>query len=233
MGILDDLKHKAEALGEKAREGLDVARDKAGDLVDDVKERVGQHEGDHAPTGESSDIGPDSSSTDAVQPGYVTGEDDVVGAGTGEDALDDETDADEAEADPDAQDPAAAADDAVVEEEALVAEPDSATTTETDAADADGAAGSADALDTVDPAGAEGVDHGADASSDDAGDDATSGTVGDDAADEAPLEPLATEVDPYDEPLSESIGAELSDADREALTEAVEGGSSGRPGQDS
>ena len=42
MGILDDLKHKAEELGEKAKEGLDVARDKAGDLVGDVRERLGE-----------------------------------------------------------------------------------------------------------------------------------------------------------------------------------------------
>ena len=84
MGILDDLRHKAEELGDKAKDGLDAARDKAAELVDDVKDRLDHDE--TPPLTESSDIGPDSSSTDAVQPGYVTAEDDVTEE-TDEDSL--------------------------------------------------------------------------------------------------------------------------------------------------
>ena len=98
MGILDDLRHKAEELGDKAKDGLDAARDKAAELVDDVKDRLDHDE--TPPLTESSDIGPDSSSTDAVQPGYVTAEDDVTEE-TDEDSLGAEAELD-AEDDPDA-----------------------------------------------------------------------------------------------------------------------------------
>ena len=40
MGFLDDLKDKAEDFGEKAKEGFGTAKDKASDLVDDVKDRI-------------------------------------------------------------------------------------------------------------------------------------------------------------------------------------------------
>jgi hypothetical protein len=39
MGFLDDLKGKAEEFGEKAKEGIGAAKDKAADLVGDVKDR--------------------------------------------------------------------------------------------------------------------------------------------------------------------------------------------------
>lgn len=41
MGFLDELKHKAGELGDKAKGGFGAAKDKADDLVDDVKERMG------------------------------------------------------------------------------------------------------------------------------------------------------------------------------------------------
>jgi hypothetical protein len=44
MGFLDNLKDKAEEFGEKAKEGFEAAKDKAADLVDDVKERFDQDE---------------------------------------------------------------------------------------------------------------------------------------------------------------------------------------------
>lgn len=227
MGILDDLKHKAgELIGD--------ARDKAEDLVGDVRERLGQHEGEQAPTGESEDVGPDSSSTDAVQPGYVTGEDEESGAGDADSSLTDDADAE--------VDDAEGAEDAVVEQEAFTTSvPDGATTTETDQPDLTGAdpsdpdpsdtgLGETGLSDTVDAAGAEGVDRGPDAAG--GADDVAS--VVDDPDDEqdgeqdgdAGLEPLATDVDPYDQPLSESIGDELSEADRAALARAVEDGPS-------
>jgi hypothetical protein len=40
MGFLDNLKDKAEEFGEKAKEGFGAARDKASDLIDDVKDRM-------------------------------------------------------------------------------------------------------------------------------------------------------------------------------------------------
>ena len=39
MGFLDNLKDKAEEFGDKAKEGFEAAKDKASDLVDDVKDR--------------------------------------------------------------------------------------------------------------------------------------------------------------------------------------------------
>lgn len=70
MGLLDDLKSKAGQLGDKARDGFEVAKDKAADLaevakdraedlVDDVRDRVdGDEPTGAAPTTESSDIAP-------------------------------------------------------------------------------------------------------------------------------------------------------------------------------
>ncbi len=206
MGILDDLRHKAEELGEKAREGLDVARDKAGevldgardkagDLVEDVKDRLGDDgDGDRAPTTESEDVGPDSSSTDAVQPGYVTGED-AEGEGAEEETSGE--DADEASADGGTE-PDAASDELVPDAEDLGdVDPDA------DGAPAATAGGSSELVQDPDDAD----------DADDAGD-----------AGDAPFVPVATEVDPYDQPLSESIGSELSDADRAALAGAVDPG---------
>lgn len=42
MGLLDDLKGKAEGLGEKAKDGLDAARGRAAGLVGDVKDRTSE-----------------------------------------------------------------------------------------------------------------------------------------------------------------------------------------------
>ncbi len=39
MGLLDDLKDQAGDLGEKAKQGLGTAKDKASDLIDDVKDK--------------------------------------------------------------------------------------------------------------------------------------------------------------------------------------------------
>ena len=39
MGFLDNLKDKAEDFGDKAKEGFEAAKDKASDLVGDVKDR--------------------------------------------------------------------------------------------------------------------------------------------------------------------------------------------------
>ena len=183
MGILDDLKHNLEKLGDKAKEGLDDVRDKAGDLVDDAKERFG-HESTTPLLTESSDVGPDSSSTDAVQPGYVTAEDDVT-EDSDEASLEAELDADD---DPDA---AGSTGDPVVEEENLVAEPSSSDVVPPAAAE----------LDPVDL-------------------DAQEMQVDEAEADEPVVE---TDVDPYDQPLTETIGDEIAggDVDRVALDEAV------------
>ncbi len=72
MGLLDDLKHKAGELGDKAKEGLDAARDKAEDLVDDVKDRLG-HDDTQAPLEESDDVAADGGS---LNPTDVAEEDD-------------------------------------------------------------------------------------------------------------------------------------------------------------
>ena len=59
MGFLDDLKDKAEDFGDKAKEGLGAAKDKAADLVDDVKDRFdGDDETPAADTAESADYSP-------------------------------------------------------------------------------------------------------------------------------------------------------------------------------
>ena len=39
MGFMDNLKDKAEEFGDKAKEGFGAAKDKASDLVDDVKDK--------------------------------------------------------------------------------------------------------------------------------------------------------------------------------------------------
>ena len=44
MGFLDDLKDKAEDFGAKAKEGLGTAKDKASDVIDDVKDRFDKDE---------------------------------------------------------------------------------------------------------------------------------------------------------------------------------------------
>jgi ElaB/YqjD/DUF883 family membrane-anchored ribosome-binding protein len=46
MGLLDNLKDKAEDFGEKAKEGFEAAKDKASDLIDDVKDRFDKDEDD-------------------------------------------------------------------------------------------------------------------------------------------------------------------------------------------
>lgn len=186
MGILDDLKNKVEKLGDRAREGFDDAKDKAGDLLDDAKERLGQHGDERSPLSESSDVGPDSSSTDAVQPGYVTAEDDVT-EDSDESAL--ESQSEDLDDDPDAIE---GADDAVAEEEVFSTEP---------AAPSDVVPPAAAELDPVDLDAEE--TH----------------------ADELVAEPaVEKDVDPYDQPLTESIGDELANAlvDPEAVAKAVE-----------
>lgn len=204
MGILDDLKHKVEKLGDRAREGLDDARDKAGDLLDDAKERFTSTDDERSPLGESSDVGPDTASTDAVQPGYVAAEDDVTGSESDESSLTDDAadDADELETGSDplpaegapAAGPAASTA-AQIDAEELV-EPDGAATTETDGAEpADGEA-PADGHGPMEQPVATGQ--------------AEAG--------------VATDVDPFDEPLTESIGDELAAAgiDRDALAGSVD-----------
>src|ERR687895_2083476 len=39
MGFLDNLKDKAEEFGDKAKEGFEAAKDKASDVIGDVKDR--------------------------------------------------------------------------------------------------------------------------------------------------------------------------------------------------
>ena len=57
MGFLDDLKDKAEDFGDKAKEGFDAAREKASDLVGDVKDRFDGD--DETPATESAEPGID------------------------------------------------------------------------------------------------------------------------------------------------------------------------------
>jgi hypothetical protein len=61
MGFLDNLKGKAEEFGEKAKEGFEAAKDKASDLMGDVKDRLDKDDAtladkvgaapDHSPEG--------------------------------------------------------------------------------------------------------------------------------------------------------------------------------------
>ena len=52
MGFLDNLKDKAEEFGDKAREGFEAAKDKASDVIGDVKDRFDGDEetGEDQPT---------------------------------------------------------------------------------------------------------------------------------------------------------------------------------------
>ena len=59
MGFLDDLKGKAEQIGEKAKEGFGAAKDKASDLVEGVKDRRGA---DEKASGDGGDASADYSS---------------------------------------------------------------------------------------------------------------------------------------------------------------------------
>ena len=54
MGFLDELKEKAEVLGEKAKGGLEAAMEKASGLIEDVKDRMGGDDDDDATLSESS-----------------------------------------------------------------------------------------------------------------------------------------------------------------------------------
>ena len=62
MGFLDEVKQKAEQLGEKAKEGLEAAKDKAEGLVEDIKDRFDHDDGTSEPT--SAPTGPDTLGTD-------------------------------------------------------------------------------------------------------------------------------------------------------------------------
>jgi hypothetical protein len=57
MGFLDDLKDKAGDFGDKAKEGLETAREKASDVVGDVKDRFDGD--DETPAAESAEPGSD------------------------------------------------------------------------------------------------------------------------------------------------------------------------------
>lgn len=209
MGILDDLRHKIEKLGDKAREGFDDARDKAGDLLDDAKDKAGDllddakgrlaQEDEHGvPLTESSDVRPDATGTDVVTP-----------AAADLDPVDlDAAELDEAEL---VDDPAAAAPEPLAE-----AEPVDLGAPDLDAPHLDAA--ELDAEELVDDPAAAAREPLAEA-----------GTAPDTAADletGTRTEPgVETGVDPYDQPLTETIGEELAAAglDREALDEVVQG----------
>jgi hypothetical protein len=91
MGFLDDLKGKAEEFGEKAREGFEVAKDKAARLIGDVKERFDN----------------DETSADGAQPAAGYSPDTAEGASYGlHDAVTEWTAAGEASAADAAEDPA-------------------------------------------------------------------------------------------------------------------------------
>jgi hypothetical protein len=208
MGILDDLKHKVEKLGDRAREGFDDARDKAGDLLDDAKERLAQHDDERPTLTESNDVGPDTTSTDAVQPGYVAAEDEVTGSDSDESSLTDDEADDADESEP------------VVDEEAFAAEP--AAATESTPTETVAPAAELDAEELVDDGGT-------------AVDGDTSNGPADTATDSAggadEVEPIVEkDVDPYDEPLTETIGDEIAAAlvDSEAVAEAVDRASTER-----
>lgn len=213
MGILDDLRSKVEKLGDKAREGfgdardkagdlIDDAKDRAGDLVDDAKDRLGQHDDERPPLTESSDVGADSSTTDAVQPGYVTAEDDASedsdeSSLEAEAELDTEDDLDETEVvttGSDVVDPAAAELDPVD----LDAQETQADETGTDTAGT-GSEAETDPVEAASPAPTP-----------------TPTPTPVEAATPtpaAPVQPLVEkDVDPYEQPLTETIGEELANA---------------------
>ena len=52
MGFLDDLKDKAEDFGESAKEAFEAAKDKAAELVEDVKDKF---DGDDSPAEQDAD----------------------------------------------------------------------------------------------------------------------------------------------------------------------------------
>lgn len=204
MGILDDLRHKVEKLGDKAKEGLDDARDKAGDLLDDAKERFSSHDDERSPLSESADVGPDTASTDAVQPGYVAAEDDVTGSESDESSLTDDAadDADELDAGADA----------AAEEESFAAEPAAgpaddapAPTPATPAAELD-----AEELVEQDDAATTETDGAEPADGEEPADEGEPSDRADETSAQEPV--VETDVDPFDEPLTESIGDELAAA---------------------
>ena len=75
MGFLDNLKGKAEELGDKAKEGLEVAKDRAEDLAGDLKDRAedlkDRIDGDEATTTDTPG-GPAGETTGAETPGTET-----------------------------------------------------------------------------------------------------------------------------------------------------------------
>lgn len=81
MGFLDELKNKAGGLGEKAREGFGAAKDKAADLVGDVRERFESDAGDTAPATDAPDTAADRMDTTTTgDPGSVADVSDDLGA---------------------------------------------------------------------------------------------------------------------------------------------------------
>jgi hypothetical protein len=62
MGFLDDLKGKAEEFGEKTKEGIGAAKEKAADLLGDVKDRFDNDDQSSAGTVEAA-AGPQSPDT--------------------------------------------------------------------------------------------------------------------------------------------------------------------------
>lgn len=76
MGLLDNLKGKAEELGEKAKGGFDLAKDKASELVDDVKGRLDTDEPTNAEkVAEAADPSP-ASVQESVERVRIAAEDD-------------------------------------------------------------------------------------------------------------------------------------------------------------
>jgi len=76
VGFLDEFKDKAEVIGEKAKHGLEAAKEKASGLIEDVKDRIGgdddndgtisdsaTHADFAAPTGESAADSEDAAGT--------------------------------------------------------------------------------------------------------------------------------------------------------------------------
>ena len=58
MGFLDELKDKAGELGGKAKDGLGAAKDKAADLIGDVKERFDKDDAEQTPAAEPASAAP-------------------------------------------------------------------------------------------------------------------------------------------------------------------------------
>ena len=53
MGFLDELKDKAEVIGEKAKDSFEAAKEKASELIEDVKDRIGGDDDDEGTLSES------------------------------------------------------------------------------------------------------------------------------------------------------------------------------------